>query len=541
MTNKFERDTFGSLILPSTLKQLPKEACYDGIANIKKSGIVIKYEEEQLKEILRCSSDINYFAEKYVWIIDPNKGKSVIELRDYQKKLLEHVQINRFTILLASRQIGKSLTVAIYLLHYILFNEDKKVAILANKAAISKEIFSRLRLAYERLPYWMQVGVVEFQKTSFTLENGSQAFSAATTPEGLRGISAQAILLDEFAFCRRSIADEFFASMYPTVSAAKDSKIIVVSTPNGMNHFHEMWQKAEKKKSDFKTFRVDWWEVPGRDEEWKEETIKNIGQIKFNQEFGNSFIGSSKTLIKPSVLELLESSDPIDIVDNHFKIYEQPIAGNTYAMGVDSAKGTGGDYSVIQVIDITAFPFRQVAVYRNNEISTYKFADVVHEIAMKYNDSYIMCENNDVGQAVVNKLWHDLEYENLVNYTATKAGRADIGIRATKKTKPMGCDLLQEFFEDFLIEIFDLDTIYELSKFEETSTGIFKAEDGEHDDTVMALLWALFIIKTNYIDREDDIRASRDENDEEQYDDEPLAPIIIDGAGEEDGNFLFHN
>ena len=533
-------DEDGNPVLPSNTTLLPKIARYDGKPKIKRAGIKMELTREQLEEMAKCSADVEYFMSRYCYIVHPDKGKHNIELYPFQYDFVSHLRDNRFSIVLAPRQCGKSTITAMYVLHYILFNDDKKAIIMANKLKIAKEIFQKVRIAYENLPPFLQAGVVEWAKTSCTLENGSGCSAEATSADGMRGISGNLIILDEFAFLKKNIADEFFTSMYPTISASKEAKLIIISTPNGMNHYHSIWNKAVKKKNTFAPFKVKWNDVPDRDEDFKEETIKNIGKLKWNQEYECSFIGSSKTLIKPDILEQLEASDPIEIIDNCFKIYEQPIAGNTYVIGADSAKGTGGDYSVSQIIDITAFPFRQVAVYRNNEISTHKYADKVYEMAMKYNEAFVMCENNDVGQAVVNKLWHDLEYENLVNYAATKANRKDIGIRATKKTKSMGCDLLQEFFEDFLIEIFDLDTIYELSKFEETSTGIFKAEDGEHDDTVMALLWALFIIKTNYIDREDDIKASRD-NDEEQYDDEPLAPIIIDGAGEEDGNFLFHN
>jgi hypothetical protein len=489
----------------------------------------------------KCASSVEYFITNYCYVVHPDKGKHNIDLYPFQNDFVKHLDDNRFSIVLAPRQCGKSTITAMYILHYILFNDDKKAIIMANKLKIAKEIFQKVRVAYEEIPIFMQVGVVEWAKTSCTLENGSSCSAEATSADGMRGISGNLIVLDEFAHLKRNIADEFFTSMYPTISASKEAKLIIISTPNGMNHYHAIWNKAIRKKNTFAPFQVKWNDVPGRDEAFKEETIKNTSKIQWNQEYECSFIGSSKTLIKPEYLELLESSEPIEIIDNHFRIFEEPVAGNKYVVGVDSAKGTGGDYSVSQVMDITAYPFKQVAVYRSNEISTTKYGTKVHEIAMKYNEAFIMCENNDIGHAVVDKLWHEIEYENLVNYSATKAGRKDVGIRATKKTKSMGCDLLQEFFEDDKIEINDLETIYELSKFEETSTGTFKAEDGEHDDTVMALLWALFIIKTIYVDKDDDIRSSRDSEEENEFDDEPLAPIINDGYGEEDSNFLFHN
>lgn len=534
-------DGDGCVVLPSNTTSLPPIARYDGKPKIKRADVKMEYTEAQLEEIARCAQDVEYFLSNYCFVVHPDKGKHKIELYPFQYDFVKHLDDNRFSIILAPRQCGKSTITAMYVLHYILFNNDKKAIIMANKLKIAKEIFQKVRIAYEGLPPFLQAGVVEWQKTSCTLENGSSCSAEATSADGMRGIAGNLIILDEFAFLKRNIADEFFTSMYPTISASKKAKLIIISTPNGMNHYHDIWNKAVKKKNTFAPFKVEWNDVPGRDANFREETIKNLGKIKWNQEYACSFIGSSKTLIKPEILECLEASDPLDIIDTHLKIFEEPIAGNNYVCGVDSAKGTGGDYSVIQVLDISAYPFRQVAVYRNNEISTVKFGTKVYEIATKYNEAFVMCENNDIGQAVVDKLWHELEYENLVNYTATKANRRDVGIRATKKTKSMGCDLIQEFFEDGLIEVFDLETIYELSKFEETTTGIFKAEDGEHDDTVMALLWALFIIKTNYIDKDDDIKASRDSIGEEQ-DDEPLMPIIDQGNDfEEDPNFLYSN
>lgn len=536
MKKDYYIDDEGNIVLPSNIKTLPKICRYDGKPKIKKSGIKMEYTREQLEELAKCAQSVEYFITNYCYIVHPDKGKHLIELYPFQNDFINHLNDNRMSCVMMPRQCGKSTITALFVLHYILFNDDKKAIITANKLKISKEIFQKVRCCFEEIPFFMQVGVVEWQKTGCTLENGSGCSAEATSADGMRGISGNLIVLDEFAHLQKNISDEFFASMYPTISASTEAKLIIISTPKGMNSFHTLWTKSVKKKNTFAPFTIKWNDIPGRDKKFKEETIKNIGRIKWNQEFECSFIGSSKTLIKPEILELLEASDPIDIIDNCFRIYEQPKAGNIYAIGVDSAKGTGGDYSVSQIIDITAFPFRQVAVYRNNEISTHKYADKVYEMAMKYNEAWIMCENNDVGQAVVNKLWHDLEYENLVNYAATKANRKDIGIRATKKTKSMGCDLLQEFFEDYLLEIFDLDTIYELSKFEETSTGIFKAEDGEHDDTVMALLWALFIIKTNYIDREDDIKISRDMEEDSEYDEEPLIPVIGNGDSDENDN-----
>lgn len=532
----------GKIIISGKLKELPKIACYDGNILIKKAGVLIEYEQWQIEEIAKCATDIEYFASNYVYVVDPDLGKILITLREYQKKLLKHLFNNRFSVLLASRQIGKSLCASIFMLHYVLFNKDKKAVILANKAIISKEIFQKIRTAYEKLPYWLQIGVVEWQKTTCRLENGSGISSEATTAEGLRGITANCILLDEFAFIDRNIADEFFASMYPTISASKESKIIIVSTPNGLNLFHELWSKANRGKNSFAPLRIDYSEVEGRDEKWKDETIKNIGNRRFQQEYGNNFIGSTATLIKGSVLEMFDSVEPIEtLYDGKFKIYVKPIIdrvvnsrvikGRIYSAGIDTAKGTGNDSSVINIFDITTYPFRQVAIYRANDITTRKFAEVVVEIAKMYNNAFVMVENNDIGQAVVDYIWNDAEYENLVNYNTNKG--VDIGIRSTKKTKSLANDIVKQLMEDFKLEICDSDTIYEISKYVELKPNKFGAEEGENDDCVTSLLWAIFIIKTNYL--EDDeivdekIKAMRDideENGTEPIDDEPIDLIV---------------
>jgi len=388
----------------------------------------------------------------------------------------------------------------------MLFNSDKLIAILANKASIAGEIFQKVRIAYERLPYWMQVGVVEWQKTSCTLENGSKCFSVATTEDGIRGLTCNVLFLDEFAFVKRGIADGFFTSVYPTISASKESKIIMVSTPNGLNHFHNIWQKAVAKKNTFAPFRVDWWEVPGRDEQWKIETIRNMGQVKFNQEYGNVFLGSTNTLIRGEILEMLDAKEPLRS-DTYGRYYDEVKPEHVYVFGVDTAKGTGGDYSVVNILDITKLPFRQVGVYRNNGIGTRPFGIEVVNLAKQWNNAWIMVENNDIGAATVDYIWHDAEYENLVNWSP-KFKANEIGIRSTKQTKSAGNDLLKQLIENNKVDIVDQDTIYELSKYIEVdilTPGIFRGEDNENDDCVTSLLWGLFFTKTSFFDGEEDL------------------------------------
>lgn len=526
----------GKILISGSLDKLPKYCTYSGNKLIKKADIVIEYTQEQIEILVKCATDIVWFAEHFVTIVDANIGKTLVKLRPYQKKLLEHYMNNRFSCVLSSRQSGKSTITAIFILHYILFNKDKKAAIIANKAAIAKEIFAKVRIAYERLPFWLQCGVIEWQKTSCTLENGSNAFSVATTPEGIRGLSAQLVLMDEFAFIRHNIAEEFISGVYPTISAATDSRIIMVSTPKGFNHFYEFYNKAVKKTNNFKHFRVDWWEVEGRDEAWKEETIRNIGKVRFASEYGNEFSGSTYTLIPNALIEKIETREPLTTDLNGFlKIYEQPRLNHIYVLGVDTSKGTGRDSSVTQVLDITNYPFRQVATYRNNQINTIKYAGEVLKIAERYNKAYIMVENNDIGEAVVNYLWNTIEYDNLVCY----GKKNEVGIRSTKKTKPQAAYLLRDLIETGQLELLDIETVYELSKFTELREGVFGAEEGENDDCVMALVWACFILKTNYLDHEINEKTNTEELDDEDIkNDEPVDPVISSYEQDTDDNWM---
>lgn len=524
----------GKILIKGDLKELPKVCCYDNVPNLKKAEVLIDYEPWQLEEIAKCAMDIEYFCKTYVYIIDADKGKVLLELRDYQERMLRAYVENRFNVTMCPRQGGKSMIATVFILHHMLFNADKTSAIIANKATTAKEIFSKLKMAYNELPYWLQMGVREWHKSSMLLENGSHCFASATSVDGIRGFTVNGILfLDEFAIIRRNIADAFFESVYPTIAASTEAKIIIASTPMGMNHFHMLWKKAKNNKvsgSQFNAVQVFWDEIPGRDENFKKQTIKNIGIKKWNQEFECAFIGSASTLIRAKILEDLDAVDPIQsLYGGSLKIWQYPIPkrevgekviaeAHQYVCGVDTAKGTGNDYSVIQVIDITKYPFRQVAKYRSNEINTRKFGEVAVEIATKYNNAYIMVENNDIGQAVVDYIWHEAEYENLVNYSPMK--KRELGIRSTTKTKSLANDLLQLFTDDKKLIIVDSDTIYELSKYVESPTipGKFHAEEGENDDCVTALLWALYILKTNYLDN-DDIKDEKVEQLREKVED----------------------
>ena len=292
--NSYRYTSDGKIIVSGSLEELPRELCYDKIPNLKKTGILVEFTPEQIEEMAKCATDIEYFCANYVYVIHPDKGKVLLELRDYQKRMLKAYVNNRFSVTMCPRQGGKSMIASVFILHHMLFNEDKKSAIIANKAATAKEIFGKIRFAYNNLPYWMQVGVSEWHKSSMLLGNRSHVFASATSADGIRGLTVNGILfLDEFAIIRRNIAEAFFESVYPVISASTEAKIIIASTPFGLNHFYELWKKAEYKKNDFVATRVLWDEIPGRDEKYKIDTIKNIGIKKWNQEFECVWIGST--------------------------------------------------------------------------------------------------------------------------------------------------------------------------------------------------------------------------------------------------------
>jgi hypothetical protein len=536
---KYRKDEEGKVTVSGTLKELPLDCCYDKIPGLKRANIIVEFTEEQVLEMSKCAVDIEYFARNYVFVIHPDKGRVLCELRPYQLRMIKAFAENRYSVAKSGRQSGKSMSAAVFILHSLIFSKDKKSAILANKLATAKEILEKIKLAYRLLPYWLQIGVDEWHKTSMQLENGCHCFASATSADAIVGLTVNGILyIDEYAKIRRSIIDAFLDTVFPTISASVESKIIVTSTSRGMNHFYELWQKAIKKRSEFFPVEVKWNEVPGRDEKFRQSVIKNKGEQHFNQEYACAFLGSSSTLVKGSIIEMMDIQDAVEILkEGKFRIYAKPIIdrkvddvlikGRTYVVGVDSAKGTGNDYSVANVFDITTYPFRQVAIYRVNDKTTRNFAEYVVEIAKMFNNAYIMIENNDIGQAVVDYIWNDAEYENLVNYNTKN--RIDIGIRSTPRTKSLANDIVKQLMEDFKLEICDSDTIYELSRYVELKPGKFGAEEGENDDCVTSMIWAIFIIKTNYLE-DDDIKDEvkeivkelKDEGEIETLDDAPL-------------------
>ena len=486
-----------------------KSESYLGNSNLKASGVEVPFTEEDVKEFKKCSEDPVYFIKNYVKIVSLDEGLVPFELYDFQEEIVDKVHNNRFVIAKLPRQSGKSTTVISYLLHYVLFNQSVSVAILANKLATARELLYRLKLAYEYLPKWMQQGIVEWNKGSIELENGSKILASATSSSAIRGGSFNMIFLDEFAYIPEGVAEEFFSSVYPTISSGKSTKVLIVSTPKGLNMFYRFWSDAVEDRNTYVPIEVNWNQVPGRDAKWKEETIKNTSEEQFLTEFECDFIGSSNTLISTHKLKSLVYKNPIYQTEEGLRIYNEPTPDRIYTMCVDVARGAGKDYSAFAVVDVTEMPYRVVATYRNNEIPPMLFPTVIDTIGRQYNTAYVLTEINDIGGQVVDILHNDLEYENIlmVNVRGRKGqvlsggfggkGDTQLGIRTTSVTKRLGCASLKSLIERDQLITEDLNTINELISFVSKRQS-YEADDGHHDDLVMCLVIFSWLTTQSY-------------------------------------------
>lgn len=467
---------------------------YLGNPLIKRDGIVQQWDKDQLTEYMKCSQDPVYFAKEYVKVIHVDRGLVPFDLYPYQEDMFKHFRENRFSIVLACRQSGKSISSIAYLLWYILFHSEKTVAILANKGATAREMLSRMTLMLENIPFFLQPGCKALNKGSIEFSNNSKVIAAATSASSIRGFSANIIMLDEFAFVER--AAEFYASTYPVISSGKETQVIITSTANGVgNQFYKIWESAMQGTSDFKPFRVDWWDVPGRDEEWKRLTVSNTSELQFQIEFGNTFHGTGDTLISADALLNLKAYPPKHILDSGVHIYEEVNPSHEYIMLCDVGRGIGQDYSTFNIIDISTKPFKQVVTYRNNTISPLLFPNIIYKIANLYKECLVVVESNDHGIVVCNALYHDLEYENLYIESAVKADK--LGVLMTKKVKRIGCSTFKELLEQNKIEIVDEHTIMEITTFEARGNS-FEASNGNHDDLVMNFIMFGYFAGTNF-------------------------------------------
>ena len=524
---------------------MSQQDIYLGNPNLKRANVAQNFTAEEVQEFVKCSKDPVYFITNYIKIISLDEGLVPFELYPFQADMVEKFHENGFNIAKLPRQSGKSTVVTAYLLWYSIFNDNVNVAILANKAATAREMLQRLQLSYENLPKWLQQGVVNWNRGSLELENGSKIMAASTSASAVRGMSFNIIFLDEFAFIPTHIADEFFSSVYPTISSGKSTKVIIISTPKGMNMFYKLWHDAELKRNEYVTTEVHWSEVPGRDENWREQTIANTSEEQFNQEFECEFLGSVNTLITSSKLKILTYDDPLTR-NAGLDIYEEPVADNTYVMTVDVARGITKDYSAFIVFDTTTIPYRIVAKYRNNVIKPMLFPNVIHQVACSYNHAYIMAEVNDIGGQVADILQYDLEYDNLL--MCAMRGRAgqvvgqgfsgsktQLGVKMSTTVKKTGCSNMKTLIETDKLTFQDYDIIAELTTFIQKGQA-WEAEEGCNDDLAMCIVIFSWLATSDYFRElhDNDVRARLYQEQKEQIEAD-MAPFgfIDDGFEEE--------
>jgi len=521
---------------------------YLGNPNLKKANTKIEFTEEQILEFLKCKEDPVYFAKNYVQIVSLDKGLVPFEMYPFQEKLVNNFHENRFNICKMPRQTGKSTTVVSYLLHYAVFNDSVNIGILANKAATARELLGRLQTAYENLPKWMQQGIIAWNKGSLELENGSKILAASTSASAVRGMSFNILFLDEFAFVPNHIADSFFAFVYPTITSGKSTKVIIVSTPHGMNHFYRMWHDAERSKNDYIPTDVHWSEVPGRDAKWKQQTIANTSEQQFKVEFECEFLGSIDTLIAPSKLRSMAYDTPLR-QSAGLDIYELPKEGHDYIVTVDVARGVSEDYSAFVVVDITEFPHKIVSKYKNNTIKPMLFPNIIWEIARNYNQAYILCEVNDIGDQVASLLHYDLEYQNVL--MCSMRGRAgqivgqgfsgkktQLGVKMSKTVKKVGSLNLKALIEEDKLIFNDYDIISELTTFISKHNS-FEAEEGCNDDLAMCLVIYAWLVLQDYFKEltDQDVRKRIYEEQKNQIE-QDMAPFGFIDDGLDNSTFI---
>ena len=520
---------------------------YLGNPNLKKVNTAIDFKPEEVAEVLRCQEDPIYFIRNYIKIVSLDEGLVPFNMYHFQEEMVSKFHDHRFNIAKLPRQSGKSTIVTAYLLWYVLFNPNVNVAILANKAATAREMLQRLQLSYENLPNWMQQGILQWNRGSLELENGSKIMAASTSASAVRGMSFNVIFLDEFAFIPNHIADQFFSSVYPTISSGKSTKVIIISTPHGMNMFYKLWHDAERGTNEYVPTEVHWSEVPGRDEVWKEQTIKNTSEQQFRVEFECEFLGSVDTLISPSKLRTMPYDEPIK-QNRGLAVFEDRKEDHNYIISVDVARGIGNDYSAFIVFDTTTLPYRMVARYRNNEIKPIVLPNIIVDVAKNYNNAYILCEVNDIGGQVADIIQFDLEYENLLMVAMRgRAGqqlgqgfsgkKTQLGVKMSTAVKQVGCSNLKALLEEDKLLIPDYDTIAELTTFIQKGQS-FAAEEGCNDDLAMCLvIFAWMAMQQYFKEMHDNDVRQRIYDDQREAIEQDMSPFGFVDDGMEDEYF----
>ena len=521
---------------------------YLGNPNLKKANVEQEFSKKEIAEFLKCGRDPVHFIREYIKIVSLDEGIIPFTMYDFQEDMVQKFHDHRFNIAKLPRQSGKSTIVTAYLLWYVLFNDNVNVAILANKAATAREMLGRLQLSYENLPKWLQQGILGWNKGSLELENGSKILAASTSASAVRGMSFNIIFLDEFAFVPNHIAEQFFSSVYPTISSGQKTKVIIISTPHGMNMFYKLWHDAERKSNEYIPTEVHWSQIPGRDEVWKEQTIRNTSEAQFKVEFECEFLGSVDTLISASKLRIMPYEEPA-LQNRGLAIYEQAIEDHNYIVTVDVSRGIGGDYSAFCVIDTTTLPYKMVARYKNNEIKPIVLPNIIVDVAKNYNNAYILCEVNDIGGQVADIIQFDLEYENLL--MAAMRGRAgqqlgqgfsgkktQLGVKMSTAVKQVGCSNLKALIEEDKLLIPDYDTIAELTTFIVKGQS-FAAEEGCNDDLAMCLvIFAWMAMQEYFKEMHDNDVRQRIYDDQRENIEQDMAPFGFVSDGLEDDHII---
>ncbi len=518
---------------------------FQGNPLVKKVGAQIQFTKEQVEEYVKCAQDPFYFIEKYMKIVTIDSGVQVIKLYDFQREMINKFVNEKFILAKCARQSGKTIGVESFILWSILFKDNYRVGMFANKFDTSKKILKEIKYSYEQLPMWLQQGVVTWNKHSIELENGSSITASSTSGDAGRSRTYNLVFLDEFAFVPDYVAADFFTAVYPTISSGKNTKVIIISTPNGLNFFYRMWVEAQEGRSNYKLFEANWRAVPTRDEAWADETLANVGEKAFQQEYECDFLGSSNTLISTTKIKEMVWKKPVKRYQGGLAIYEEPKPRNQYIITVDVSRGIGKDYSAFTVINVSDFPYKLVAKYQNNEISPMVFPNTIYETATHFNQAMVLVEVNDIGEQVGAILYNDLEYEDLImtehggrkgqRISSGFGGNVYYGVRMTSNVKKIGMANLKTMIESDKLLIHDVDIITELSTFVQKRNS-YEAEEGYHDDLVMCLIIFGWVSNQEYFKEltNSDIRKKLEKEREQEIMEATLPPgFVVNGEEEE--------
>jgi hypothetical protein len=502
---------------------------HDGDPELKRSNLLYEYTPDEILEIEKCAKDVVYFA-KYCRVMTDD-GLFYVKLRDYQESVLREYQASRFNIFLAPRQVGKSITSAIVLVWYLLFNHDKNAMILANVGSTAEELMDKIKAIVRGLPWFLKPGMVVNNVMSMKFDNGCRAIAKTTTKTSAIGFTIHFLYMDEFAHIHPNFIESFFRSTYPTVSSSKVSRIIITSTPNGMNKFYEIYQGAVTGENSFNPIRVDWWQVPGRDENWKKEEIANLGSEElFNQEYGNQFLSSSTLLLGSNELKKIKSNETeyvwkeMDVLTDlglpyenfrwhpKFSLDDNTIKTNRFVLSIDLAGGGKGDFTVLNIFKVVPLPKKviedledfqdesdffgllQVGVYRDNEIEVEDFKRILETLLVRffYSDNVrVLLEINFKGELLIDKLSlnDNIPLELFVHTKHTESARTrKPGIKYNEKNKLKYCEMLRSQVRLNRVLLNEKSwTIPELFSFGLNSRGTYSSQTG-HDDVAMTVV-----------------------------------------------------